>query len=156
MGLQVRQQIRWHLNRDLMEERSGVMNLSACVPGRVNSHCKGPGKGAFLRCSSWKKESQCGQGNEKEGEWGEKVSEDVEEKGDSETAVSQSIRHDLEAEQQQQQYISLYTREREREREREIKIGHEREYRSNKLKRFLRDCGKKLSLVLYSLGAQQK
>ena len=45
------------------------------------------------------------------------MSEDVEEQGDSETAVSQSIRHDLEAEQQQQQYISLYTRERERERE---------------------------------------
>ena len=47
------------------------------------------------------------------------MSEDVEEQGDSETAVSQSIRHDLEAEQQQQKYISLYTRERERERERE-------------------------------------
>ena len=66
------------------------------------------------------------------------MSEGVEEQGDSETAASQSIRHDLETEQQQQQYISLYTRERERER------GHEREYRSNKLKRFLRDCGKKL------------
>ena len=47
------------------------------------------------------------------------MSEDVEEQGDSETAASQSIRHDLETEQQQQQYISLYTRERERERERE-------------------------------------
>ena len=45
------------------------------------------------------------------------MSEDVEEQGDSETAASQSIRHDLETEQQQQQYISLYTRERERERE---------------------------------------
>ena len=45
------------------------------------------------------------------------MSEGVEEQGDSETAASQSIRHDLETEQQQQQYISLYTRERERERE---------------------------------------
>ena len=50
-----------------------------------------------------------------------------------------------------------------REKEREVENGNEREYRSNKLKWSLRDCGKKISLVLitfhvllYSLDAQQK
>ena len=59
--------------------------------------------------------------------------------------------------------IYISTHERKRERNREIENGHEREYRSNKLKGSLRDCGKKISLVLitchmllYSLDAQQK
>ena len=50
-----------------------------------------------------------------------------------------------------------------REKEREVENGNEREYRSNKFKWSLRDCGKKISLfliafhvLLYSLDAQQK